>query len=430
MPFGLTNAPAVFMDLMNRVCRPYLDKFVIVFIDDILIYSKTKEEHEMHLWLILNLLKKERLYAKFSKCEFWLQEVQFIGHVVNSNDIHVDPSKIKSIKIGKPLNHQQKPLILRVSRILPAIHHEFSKIAKSHTLLTQKNKKYVRGDEQETAFQTLKDKLCNAPVLALLDGPEDFVIQEKNYTTHDLELELFSDRDCEIRYHPSKVNVVADALRLDEQLEYRSDEALYYIDRIWAPLMGDVRTLIMDEAHKSRTSSGHDSIWVIVDRLTKSAYFLPIPEDFKMDRLARLYLNEIVARHGVPILIISDRNSRFTSRFWKSMQDALGTRLDIRSWDVHLLLVEFSDNHSYHSSVICAPFEALYARKCCSPILWVEVGEGQLIRPEIVQETTEKISQIKDRLKATRDRQKSYADKQRKPLEFSVGDHVLLKVSP
>ncbi|GJX16289.1 putative reverse transcriptase domain-containing protein [Tanacetum coccineum] len=169
MPFGLTNSPAVFMDLMNRVCRPYLDKFVIVFIDNILIYSNTREEHVEYLRLVLGLLKKEKLYAKFSKCEFWLRKVQFLGHVINGNGIHVDLSKIEA------------------------------------------------GEQQELAFQTLKDKLCNAHVLALLDGPEDFVvycdasgiglgcvlmqrgkviayasrqlkIHEENYTTHDLEL--------------------------------------------------------------------------------------------------------------------------------------------------------------------------------------------------------------------------------------------------
>ncbi|GJV17850.1 putative reverse transcriptase domain-containing protein [Tanacetum coccineum] len=210
-----------------------------------------------------------------------------------------------------------------------------------------------------------------------------------------------------------------------------------------------------------RTRNGHDAIWVIVDRLTKFAHFLPICEDFKMDRLARLYLNEIISRHGVPISIIFDRDSRFTSRFWQSMQEALGTQLDMStayhlqtddqsertiqtledmlracvmdfggSWDVHLPLVEFSYNNSYHSSVRCAPFEALYRRKCHSPILWPEVREGQLIGPEIVQETTKKISQIKDRLKTTRDHQKIYADERRKPLEFNEGGHVLLKVSP
>ncbi|GJU96028.1 putative reverse transcriptase domain-containing protein [Tanacetum coccineum] len=210
-----------------------------------------------------------------------------------------------------------------------------------------------------------------------------------------------------------------------------------------------------------RTSSGHDTIWVIVDRLTKSAYFLPMREDYKMERFARLYLNKIVARHSVPISIISDRDSCFTSRFWQSMQEALRTCLDMSmayhpqtdgqsertiqiledmlracildfggSWDVQLSLVEFSYNNSYHSSVRCAPFEALYDRKCRSQIMWAEVGEGQLIGPELVQETTEKISQIKDRLKAVRDRQKSYADKRRKPLEFCVYDYVLLKVAP
>ncbi|GJZ25040.1 hypothetical protein Tco_0562499 [Tanacetum coccineum] len=162
-----------------------------------------------------------------------------------------------------------------------------------------------------------------------------------------------------------------------------------------------------------RTGSGHDSIWVIVDRLTKSAHFLPIREDFKMDRLARLYLNEIMARHGVLISIISDRDSRFTSRFCKRTIQTLKDMLRScvinfeGSWDVHLPLVEFSYNNNYHSSVICAPFEALYERKYHSPILWA-----------------------KDRLKAARDRQKSYADILRKPLELSVGDHVLLKVSP
>ncbi|GJU27009.1 putative reverse transcriptase domain-containing protein [Tanacetum coccineum] len=210
----------------------------------------------------------------------------------------------------------------------------------------------------------------------------------------------------------------------------------------WPGMKNDIAEyegIAMDFVTKlPRTSSGHDVIWVIVDRLTKSAHFLPMREDYKMERLARLYLNKIVARHGVPISIISDRDSRFTSRFWQSMQEALGTRLNMSttyhpqtdgqskrtiqtledmlracvldfkgSWDVHL-------------------------PKCRSPIIWAEVGEGQLIGPELVQETTEKILQIKDRLKAARDSQKSYADKRRKPLEFNVCGpfEIIEKVGP
>ncbi|GKB62363.1 putative reverse transcriptase domain-containing protein [Tanacetum coccineum] len=193
-----------------------------------------------------------------------------------------------------------------------------------------------------------------------------------------------------------------------------------------------------------RTSSGHDSIWVIVDRLTKLAHFLAICKDYKIERLARLYINEIIARHGLPVSIISDRDSYFTSRFWQSLQKALGTPLDLSiayhpktysqsecaiqtledilrpcaidfggNWDTHLPLVEFSYNYSCHTSMKCSPFEALYGRKCQTPIAWVKVGESKIIRPEIFQETIDKIVQIKERLKTVRDRQKNYADNRR-----------------
>ncbi|KAD3640079.1 hypothetical protein E3N88_29302 [Mikania micrantha] len=180
-----------------------------------------------------------------------------------------------------------------------------------------------------------------------------------------------------------------------------------------------------------------------------------------MEKLATLYINEIIARHGTPTSINSDRDSRFTSRFWQSLQKALGTRVNLStayhpqtdgqsertiqtledmlrscvidfggSWDIHLPLIEFSYNYSYHTSVQCAPFEALYGRKCRSPVCWTDVGDSQVIGPKLIQETTDKIKIIQSRLKAARDRQKSYADRRRKPLEFQVGDRVLLKVSP
>ncbi|GJY48708.1 reverse transcriptase domain-containing protein [Tanacetum coccineum] len=667
MPFGLTNAPAVFMDLMNRVCKPYLDKFVIVFIDDILIYSKNKKEHKEHLKQILELLKKEELYAKFSKCEFWIPKVQFLGHVIDSEGIHVDPAKIESIKDWtSPKSPTEIRQFLGLAGYYRRFIEGFSKIAKPMTKLTQKKIKFEWGDKQEAAFQLLKQKLCSAPILALPEGSEDFIaycdaskkglgavlmqrekvisyasrqlkIHEKNYTTHDLELgavvfalkiwrhylygtkctvftdhkslqhildqkelnmrqrrwlELLSDYDCDIRYHPGKANVVADALSRKERepplrvralvmtisldlpkqilnaqtearkpeniksedvggmlvenakfpeaireqkLEPRADGTLCLNGRSWLPCYGDLRTVIMHESHKSKysihpgsdkmyqdmkklywwpnmkadiatyvnkcltcakvkaehqrpsgllvqpkipewkwdnitmdfvtklpkTSQGYDTIWVIVDRLTKSAIFTPMRETDPLDKLARLYLKEVVTRHGIPVSIICDRDPRFASNFWRSLQSALGTNLDMstayhpqtdgqsertiqtledmlracaidfgKGWVNHLPLVEFSYNNSYHASIKAAPFEALYGRKCRSPVCWTEVGEAQILGPELIQETTEKIIQIKQRMQAARDRQKSYADLKRKPMEFQVGDKVMLKVSP
>ncbi|KAM0070969.1 putative nucleotidyltransferase, Ribonuclease H [Helianthus debilis subsp. tardiflorus] len=218
MPFGLTNAPAVFMELMNRVCKPYLDKFVIVFIDDILIYSKSQEEHEHHLRLILELLQAEQLYAKFSKCDFWLREVHFLGHVVNGDGIHVDPSKVDSIKNSPaPRTPTEIRQFLGLAGHYRRFIKDFSKIVQPLTSLTQKGVTYRWGDAQQSAFQHLKERLCSALILSLPEGTDDFVVycdtsiqglgcvlmqrekviayascqlkvHERNCTTHDLEL--------------------------------------------------------------------------------------------------------------------------------------------------------------------------------------------------------------------------------------------------
>nr|GEU63546.1 putative reverse transcriptase domain-containing protein [Tanacetum cinerariifolium] len=263
------------------VCRPYLGKFVIVFIYEILIYYKTKEEHETHLGLILELLKKEKLYVKFSKYEFWLQE---------------------------------------------------------------KSMTFDWGEEQETIFQTLKDKLCNAHVLALLDGIEYFMIHQNEAS--------------EI------VNAPAEMLRgLEEQIECRSDGALYYLDRICIPLTGDWPGMKKDIA---------------------------------------LYVSKGLTCSKVNVEL--------------QRPSVLLQQHEILEWKCERITMDFvmklPKTSSGHDSI------------------WAEVREGQLIGPEIVQETTNKISQIKDRLKTARYCQNSYVDKRKKPLEFNVGDHVLLKVSP
>ncbi|GKC39764.1 putative reverse transcriptase domain-containing protein [Tanacetum coccineum] len=202
------------MDLMNRVCKPYLDKFVTVFIDDILIYSKSEEEHEVHLKTILDLLKKEKLYAKFSKCKFLLKEVQFLGHVVNRDGIHVDPSKVESVKNWKtPELSTEIRSFLGLAGYYRRFIENFSKIAKPLTLLTQKNKTYVWGDKQKT-------KILEA------------------------HMEAFKD-----------LKAPAEWLRgLEKHFERRDDGGIYFFDRIWIPSVGGVKKLILDEAHTSRYS--------------------------------------------------------------------------------------------------------------------------------------------------------------------------------
>ncbi|GJT24738.1 putative reverse transcriptase domain-containing protein [Tanacetum coccineum] len=423
MPFGLTNAPAVFMDLIPGVQAVSRQVF-IVFINDILIYWKSKEDYEVYLKLVLELLKREKLYAEFSKCEFWIQEVHFLRHVVDDNDIIVDPNKIEAI-------------------------------AKPRTSLTQKNKKYKWGAEQEEAFQTLKDNLCNALILTLPDRPEDFVVycdasnqgfgcvlfqrdrgvQGRERVSRNVawprpvngkegrwQFKLYGPNLGSIGMKKDMATYVSKCLTCSEvKAEHQRPLSLLQQPEIpewkWERITMDfIRKL-------PRSSSGNDTIWVIVDSLTKSAYFLAIREDYKMEKLARLsqpifclYIDEIVARHGVHVSVISNRDGRFTSRFWQTLQKALGTRLDMST--------------TYHPQTDRQSECTINTLEDISRALWAEIGESRLIGLELVQETTDKVVQIKERLKAARDRQKSYADNRRKPLEFSVGDQVLLKVSP
>ncbi|GJY44825.1 putative reverse transcriptase domain-containing protein [Tanacetum coccineum] len=531
MPFGLTNAPAVFMDLMNRVCKPYLDKFVIVFIDDILIYSKSKKEHEEHLRQILKLLKKEELYAKFSKCEFWISRVQFLSHMIDCRGIYVDLAKIESIKDwASPKTPTEIRQFLGLADYYRRFIKGFSKIAKSMTKLTQKGVKFDWGDKQEAAFQLIKQKLCSAPILALPEGSEDFVvycdasIQELRAVVFALKiwrhylygtkctvfidhkslqhildqkelnmrqrrwLELLSDYDCKICYHPGKANVVADALSRKEReplrtearkpenikskdvggmlienskdpekfrmekLEPRVDGTLCLNGMSWLPCYGDLRTLIMHESHKSKysihsgsdkmyqdmkklywwpnmkaniatyvsrcltcakvkaehqrssgllvqpeipqwkwdniimdfvtklpkSSQGYDTIWVIVDRLTKSAIFVPMRETDPLEKLARMYLKEKALGTSLDMsTAYHSQTDGQSERTIQTLEDMLcACVIDFgNGWVKHLPLVEFSYNINYHASIKAAPFEALYGRKCHSPVCWAEVGE-------------------------------------------------------
>ena len=677
MPFGLTNAPAVFMDVMNRIFRDYLDQFVVVFIDDILIYSKTEAEHVEHLRIVLTKLRKEKLYAKLKKCDFWLKQVAFLGHIISAEGITVDPQKIDAIiKWPRPTTVTEIRSFLGLAGYYRRFVEGFSQLAVPLTKLTRKGVKYIWSENCEHSFQELKRRLIEAPVLTLPDESGNFVIysdashkglgcvlmqkgrviayasrqlkpNELNYPAHDLELaavvfalkiwrhylygekceiftdhkslkyiftqkelnmrqrrwlELLKDYDLTISYHPGKANVVADALsrnvglahlvtkeegllweiwQLDlticteeitaqvaqlqiqstlfEQIkaeqpkdeglkcafekaeqkkdtEFRKDEGgvMRYRNRICVPNQAELKEQILKEAHYSpfsmhpgstkmyrdikksywwnnmkreiaefvskcltcqrvkaehqksagklqslevpewkwddismdfieglpRTQKGHDSIWVIIDRLSKVAHFLPVKTRFTAEKLASLYYKEIVRLHGVPKTIVSDRDSSFTSRFWKSLHQTLGTQLHFStafqpqtdgqtervnqivedmlrmctmefggSWDEYLPIAEFAYNNSYQSSIQMAPFEALYGRRCRTPLNWDEVGVKQLA-PDLSKRMAEKVQVIRQCMLTAQSRQKSYVDAKRRDLKLETGDHVFIKVQP
>ena len=175
MPFGLTNAPAAFMDLMNRVFHEYLDRFVIVFIDDILIYSKSQEEHEEHLRIVLQILRERKLYAKLKKCEFWLNQVMFLGHVISKDGITVDPNKIEAVvNWDRPTNVSEVRSFLGLAGYYRRFVGGFSCIAAPLTQLTRKNVKFEWTEECEKSFQELKRRLVTAPVLTIPSGTGGF----------------------------------------------------------------------------------------------------------------------------------------------------------------------------------------------------------------------------------------------------------------
>ena len=681
MSFGLTNAPAAFMDLMNRVFQPYLDRFIIVFIDDILIYSRTEDEHEEHLNLALQTLREHKLYAKFSKCDFWIREVSFLGHVVSERGVEVDQKKVEAItQWPRPTSASEIRSFLGLAGYYRRFVQNFSKIAAPMTKLTQKKVKYQWDDQCQHSFDELKKRLTSADVLVIPSGSEGFTVycdasrvglgcvlmqhgmvvayasrqlkkHEQNYPVHDLEMaavvfalkiwrhylygvtfeiytdhkslkyifdqkdlnlrqrrwmELLKDYDCTILYHPGKANVVADALsrksmgslahlsvqrrplvaemhrtlgqvrtkligpgailaqfqarpvllervaeaqnkdsetsRLRDRVEKGelpefsvADGVLRFGTRLYVPNVGDLRRELLEEAHHSAYSvhpgstkmyhdlrshywwrtmrrdvaefvrrclvcqqvkaehqrplgllqplkvpewkweeiamdfvvglpiapGGYDSVWVIVDRLTKSAHFLPARTRYSASDYAAIFVKEVVRLHGVPASIVSDRGSQFTSKFWESFQRSMGTTLKFSTafhpqsdgqsertiqtledmlractldfggnWVRHLHLVEFSYNNSYQASIGMAPFEALYGRKCRSPLCWSEVGESSLLGPELVQESSEVVKLIRERMLSAQSRQRSYADPKRRDHVFKVGDRVFLKVSP
>ncbi|GJW07620.1 putative reverse transcriptase domain-containing protein [Tanacetum coccineum] len=360
------------MDLMNRGCKPYLDKFVIVFINDILIYSKSKEEHEEHLKLILELLKKEELYAKFSKCDFWLPKVQFLGHVIDSEGIHVDPAKIESIKYWAST---KTPTEIRQFLGLVGYYQRFiegfSNIAKPMIKLTQKNVKFEWGEKEEAAFQLLKHKLCSAPILALPEGSEDIVVYYD--ASHKWLGAVLMHREKVIAYASRQLNV-HEKNYTTHVLELR---AVVFALKIW-------RHYLYDSLSPGKAN-------VVADALSRK-------ESVKPPRVRALMMTIDL---NLPSQILNAQAKAMKEENVKEENlNGMNKKFETRADGTHCI------------------------EKQC------HVGDSQLTGPEIIHETTEKIIQIKSQIQAAHDRQKSYADKRRKPLEFQVRDKVMLKVSP
>ncbi|GJX17171.1 reverse transcriptase domain-containing protein [Tanacetum coccineum] len=327
MPFGLTKAPAVSMDLMNPPILAIPEGN-----DDFVVYCDAS-----HQGLGAVLMQREKVIAYASR-QLKPNEENYTTH---------------DLKLGVVV------FALKIWR-----HYLYST-------------KCIVFTDHKSLQHILDQKALN--------------MRQRRW------LELLADYDCEIRYHPGKANVIADALSWKERIKPLRPSGLLVQPEIpmwkWEKITMDFITKL------PKTSNGHDTIWVIVDRLTKSAHFIPTRETDSMETLTRLYIKEIVSRHGVPISIISDRDSHFTSRFWQSLQSALGTQLDMstayhpktdgqsertiqtledmlracvidfgKGWEKHLPLVEISYNNSYHASIKAAPFEALYGRKCRSPV--------------------------------------------------------------
>ncbi|WVZ80152.1 hypothetical protein U9M48_027651 [Paspalum notatum var. saurae] len=468
MSFGLTNAPAYFMNLMNKVFMEYLNKFVVVFIDDILIYSKTEEEHDEHLRLVLQKLREHKLCAKLSKCEFWLDQVPFLGHIFSKGGIMVDPSKISSVMDWKvPEVVKEVRGFLGLAGYYRRFIESFSRIAKPMTSLLENGVPFIWTKERQAAFDELKKRLTTTPVLTPPDLTKSFTVycdaskeglgcvlmqegkviayasrqlrkHEVNYPTHDLELaavvhalkiwrhylfgnrceiytdhkslkyiftqnelnmrqrrwlELIKDYDLVIHYHPGKANVVADAL------SRKSYVTMAVAFQMPLELCEEFESLNLGFVHHTTVATFE----------AESTLEQEIRKHQKMDEKIQEIREQIKVGKAPHFC-----------------EDEQGTVC----WDKSLPYAEFSYNNSYQASLKKSPFEALYGRRCRTPLFWNQTGEKQVFGPDLIRDAEQQIKMVCENLRVAQSRQKSYADVRRRDLTFKVDDFVYLKVSP
>eukprot|EP00253_Pinus_taeda_P012980 PITA_12980 len=621
LPFGLTNAPATFMCLMNTVFHQYLDKFVLIFIDDILIYSRNIKEHEEHLRIVLQTLREHQLYGKFSKCDFYKEQIQYLGHIITKEGIAVDPEKIKNImEWPTPKDVADIRSFMGLAGYYWRFVEGFSRVAYPITSLQKKGKVFKWTTDCQRSFEQLKHLLTTAPVLCVADPEKEYVVctdaskegvggvlmqegkviayesrklkeHEQKYSAYDLELtavihalkmwrhylvgrkfllmtdhhsltsyfsqptlnarqtrwvDFLGNFDFEIKHLKGKENRVADALSRKVHCIYEIDTRsiqqgytlnaagiLCYQKKIYIPNQSGIKEKILDENHRSpyaghpgyqklitslrkeyywpgmkmdvieylarclecqqvkaehqhpagllqplpipewkwetitmdfitglsKSKKTNDSIMVVVDKLSKSAHFILVQSTYRAAQIANIFMQNIFKLHGLPKVIISDRDVKFTSAFWRTLFEGLGTQLSfstayhpqtdgqtervnqvvedmLRSyvmqqptrWEEYLHLVEFAYNNGYHSSLKMSSFEVLYGRKCRTPSSWGGPKDKFLLGLEMLEEMEVMVKKVRANLKMAQDRQKNFADRKRTFKEYQVGEHVYIRI--
>ncbi|KAA0032554.1 DNA/RNA polymerases superfamily protein [Cucumis melo var. makuwa] len=479
MSFDLTNVPAVFMDLMNRIFHQYLDQFMIMFIDDILVYSIDRGAHEEHLRIVLQTLRDKQLYAKFSKCEFWLEQVVFLGHVVSAKGVSINPQKVEAVvNWERPTSATEVRSFLGLVGYYRRFIEDFSRLALPLTALTRKNAKWKNymiycdasrlglscvlmqdGNVIAYASRQLKEHEYHKSLKYIFDQKE-LNLRQRRW------LELIKDYDYIIEYHPGKANIVTDALSrksrhsksalcgirvallselrvskavkklgkskkgLEVEFELRTDGAIVKHGRLCVPNISELKNAILEEVHNSAYTMHPGSTKI---RTHQDSTILPIKATSTLDQLARLYVDKIKSM-GTGLKFSTSFHPQTDGQYERIIQtlkDMLrACVLQLKgNWNTHLPLMEFAYNNSYQSSIGVAPYEALYGRPCRSPVCWNEVGERKLVGPELFQITTNNIKLIRENSRITQDRQKSYVNNRRRNLEFKVGDQVFLKLS-
>ncbi|GJP86111.1 hypothetical protein CLOP_g16170 [Closterium sp. NIES-67] len=645
MPFGLTNAPATFQAEMNHILRPLLDECVVVYLDDILIYSRDMKQHVEHLRRIFEILRRERFYVKLSKSEFALEKVQFLGHLVSAQGVHVDPKKIEAVRTWKtPENVKELQQFLCFANYYNRFVPQYAKLAAPLTNLLKKNTPYKWETKHQEAVEQLKQALTSAPVLILPDPERDYVIEadasdqavgavlmqdqgnglqpiaylskklhgaELNYPIHDKEalaiviafkawrcyLEgrrttVYTDH-CSLKYLKTQPNLSrrqvrwidflethfhydivykpghknkADALSRPAHVAAIQIEGMnpllkglfthgYAIDpeiplaerrhllqwdndiayrkgstKIWVPNYPPLRQLLLEEYHdvlyaghfgsnktltgiakhyywphmaddvqkfvtscdtcqrmKSSkqkkagllqplpvpeqpwqvvsldfitglppTSSGHDAILVVIDKFSKMGHFIPTHTTARTEETAQLFVRHIISQHGIPTTLISDRDPKFTSKFWKELMSLLGTKLamssayhpqtdgqterlnqiveqllraackdDISKWDLHLPVLEFAYNNATHAATGQTPFFLCYGRHPLTPL---KPPTPATVQPahDFITTMHQLWDRTHKRLLDIQQQQKRQADRHRNDHTITVGDRVLL----